>query len=238
MNFIFDLYGTLIDIWTDESSEAFWRSVCSLISLDGDDWNALKTHYSVLCVEKKRDKFHEIDLIEVFSEIIASHNAKISANELATAFRNLSMKRLRLFPSVKETLKELRTFGAGVYLLSNAQECFTRAELEDTGLLELFDGIILSSKEGVKKPSGRIFDRAFVQFGISPNDSYYVGNDLYDDVYGASRVGIKTIYIKTEQSGEYDATKLPSPDYIAIDHSDLSKILISLASENKIHFNA
>ena len=237
MNFIFDLYGTLIDIWTDESSEEFWRNVCSLLSLDGDGWQTLKSQYSALCVAKKRDKFHEINLNEVFSEIIASHNAKITANELATAFRSLSMKRLRLFPAVKETLRELRTSGAGVYLLSNAQECFTRAELEKMELCELFDGISLSSEEGVKKPSERIFDRAFVKFGISPNDSYYVGNDLYDDVYGASRVGMKTVYIKTEQSGEYDKANLPSPDYIAVDHRELSEILISLASK-KIQFNS
>lgn len=231
MNFIFDLYGTLIDIWTDESGEDFWRGVCSLLSLDGDGWQTLKSQYSSLCAEKKRDKFHEIDLSEVFSEIIASHDAKISANELATAFRRLSMKRIGLFPAVKETLETLHTLGAGVYLVSNAQSCFTRAELGASGLLGSFDGVILSSEVGVKKPSERIFELAFARFGITPGNSYYVGNDLYDDVYGASRVGIKTVYIKTEQSGEHEKADLPSPDYVAADHYELSKILISLASE-------
>lgn len=129
MNFIFDLYGTLIDIWTDEWGEDFWRGVCSLLSLDGDEWQTLKSQYSSLCAAKKRDKFHEIDLSEVFSEIIASHDAKISADELATAFRRLSMKRIGLFPAAKETLEALHALGAGVYLVSNAQSCFTREEL-------------------------------------------------------------------------------------------------------------
>ena len=231
MNFIFDLYGTLIDIWTDESSEEFWRSICSLLSLDGNEWNALKTQYSALCASKKREKYHEIDLSEVFAEIIASNNAEISKKDLATAFRHLSMRRFLLFPTVKETLDELRRLGAGVYLVSNAQGCFTRSELEATGLLRLFDGIILSSEEGVKKPSEIIFERAFVRFGIDAQNSYYVGNDLYDDVYGANRGGIKTVYINTEQSGKYDEADLPSPDYIALDHYQLSNILISLASE-------
>ena len=34
------------------------------------------------------------------------------------------------------------------------------------GLYELFDGIILSSEDGVKKPLERIFEIAFTRFGI------------------------------------------------------------------------
>lgn len=231
MNFIFDLYGTLIDIWTDESSEDFWRGICVLLNTDGDEWQTLKSEYSGLCTAKKREKYHEIDLIEVFSEMIASHKADISPNELATSFRRLSIRRLGLFPAVKETLEELRTLGAGVYLVSNAQSCFTREELKATGLHDLFDGIILSSEEGVKKPSERIFNIVAKRFGINFVDSYYVGNDLYDDVEGASRVGLKTVYVETEQSGKYDELELTDPDYVVSDHYELRKTLIHLASK-------
>ena len=47
---------------------------------------------------------------------------------------------------------------------------------------------------------------------------------------------MKTVYINTEQSGKYDEADLPYPDYIALDHYQLSNILISLASE-KIHYS-
>ncbi|MBR5774174.1 MAG: phosphoribosylformylglycinamidine synthase subunit PurQ, partial [Clostridia bacterium] len=45
-----------------------------------------------------------------------------------------------------------------VYLLSNAQSCFTINELKECGLYDLFDGIIISSDVGRKKPYGEIFD--------------------------------------------------------------------------------
>ena len=36
MNFIFDLYGTLIDIWTDESREELWEGMALLLG-DGEE---------------------------------------------------------------------------------------------------------------------------------------------------------------------------------------------------------
>ena len=35
MNYVFDLYGTLVDIWTDESLPELWEGVASLIG-DGE----------------------------------------------------------------------------------------------------------------------------------------------------------------------------------------------------------
>ena len=101
------------------------------------------------------------------------------------------------------------------------------------GLYELFDGIILSSEDGVKKPLERIFEIAFTRFGIYKDNSYYVGNDLHDDVFGASRVGLKTVYIETEQSGKYDDPPLPDPDYFASNHYELWQTLTCPASCNK-----
>ena len=153
--------------------------------------------------------------------------AKSRAQTLADEFRRLSMVRIKAFHGVKTMLRELRKVG-GVYLLSNAQACFTRKELADTGLISLFDGIIISSEVGVKKPSERVFEIAFDTFGISPADSIYVGNDMRDDILGASSVGMKSAYIHTEQSGSYDY-RLPTPDYIAKNHFELKRILLSLA---------
>lgn len=233
MNFLFDLYGTLADIWTDEELPRLWQGVCLLLGEDVNEWANVKKEYATLCKEKKKSKYHEPDLYEVFSDMIEKRGVGISSAELAISFRRLSIIRLKLFPRIKELLTELRNLGAGVYLVSNAQACFTRPELDELGITRHFDSIVLSSEEGVKKPSAEIFRIAFERFGISAEDSYYVGNDMHDDVYGASGVGLKTVYIKTEQSGIYDEDELPAPDIVAKDHEDLYNILTSIASSNK-----
>lgn len=229
MNFVFDLYGTLVDIKTDESPASFWRSVCRELGTSRLLWRSVRREYLSLCRAKKESEEHEIELLDVFGEMLRNRGRPESdAQRLALAFREASTEKLKLFSGVKEMLLSLREAGAGVYLLSNAQSCFTRHEIELLGIDSLFDGIIISSEVGVKKPSEKIFRIAFERFGISACDSVYVGNDLRDDVLGATAVGMRTVYIRTEQSGEYPSLTLPSPTYVASDHDELSQLLLSL----------
>lgn len=232
MNFVFDLYGTLIDIWTDESRPELWEGVALLIG-DGEERAAeVREEYLTLCREAKREESYEIDLLLVFEKMLESRGVdKSVAPSLASEFRRLSMVKLERFPGVKEMLLDVKRAGGRVYLLSNAQSCFTIDELRATELYDLFDGILISSDVGVKKPSHRIFDIAFTRFGISAGDSVYVGNDLRDDILGASGVGMRTVYIKTEQSGRYPELNLPCPTYEVSNHREMKSLLLSLLTK-------
>ncbi len=234
MNFIFDLYGTLADIWTDEGKAEVWRSLSEALRGCRRRYKFAKEQYASLCAAEKKYEGHEFDLLKVFEKMLLSEGKDTSfAGQVAHNFRDASMIRLSLFPHVMEMLSGLRARGAGVYLLSNAQSCFTRRELDTLGIAELFDGIIISSEVGWKKPHKEIFDIAFEKFGICAEDSFYVGNDMMDDILGATGAGMRTVYIETEQSRNYDVESLPSPTFIAKDHEDLKKILFSLAEGAK-----
>ncbi len=226
MNYIFDLYGTLIDIWTDESRAELWSGVADF--LGESDPGAVKAEYLELCRAAHRGGLHEIDLLFVFETMLITRDMdKGRAGELARLFRRLSMVYIKVFHGVKSMLKALRRQGS-VYLLSNAQSCFTVDELRDTGLYDFFDGIVISSDVGVKKPSQEIFEIAFEKFGIEREESVYVGNDLRDDVLGAMGFGIPTVYIKTAQSGEYPELDIPSPTYVVKNHREMKKLIMSL----------
>lgn len=230
MNFLFDLYGTLADIKTDEELNSLWFGFAWL--LGESDFKSVKEEYHAICkkyADAREHKFVEFDLLKVFEEMLENRGAdKAKAIALAREFRVLSRQKLRLFPYIVEILEGLRERGAGVYLVSNAQSCFTRAELDELGITELFDGILISSEAGVKKPCREIFDIAFERFNLVASNCFYVGNDLHDDVLGASSIGLKTVYIETEQSGKYPEITV-SPDYIAKDHEDMKNILFELA---------
>ena len=143
------------------------------------------------------------------------------------------MVRLKTFDGVENMLKELKKQGR-VYLVSNAQSCFTIDELRTTGLYDLFDGILISSDVGVKKPFPDIFRLAFEKFGITPEESIYIGNDMRDDILGASRVGMKTMYIETPQSGSYPDLDLPEPTYTVKNHLEMKMLLLSLDKSFKV----
>lgn len=233
-NFLFDLYGTLIDIKTDEYSAAFWQGISKILLQTEGRGGELKERYATLCnAEKaKLPPLGEINLLAVFRNLLCEYGQPASyAEEFALQFRKLSLRRCRPFAGVKEMLSALRERGAGVYLLSNAQACFTHAEISACGLEPYFHGVLLSSEAGWKKPSPAFFEAAFSRFALSPESCLYVGNDLCDDVGGAHAVGMKCVYIHSRQSGKYDGA--PTPDVQAKNRNDLKRILLSACDFHK-----
>lgn len=230
MNFLFDLYGTLADIKTDEEMQSLWFGFSWL--LGESDTQKVKDEYHAICKrlsDERAHKFVEFDLLHVFEEMLNNRGAdKSKAGEVAREFRLLSRQKLRLFPCVIEILKGLKERGAGVYLVSNAQACFTADELDELGLTPLFDGILISSDAGVKKPDTEIFSIAFNKFSLDACECFYIGNDLHDDVLGASGAGLKTVYIETEQSGKYPELDIV-PDYKVETHEQMRDLLFCLA---------
>ena len=230
MNFLFDLYGTLADIKTDEELQSLWFGFAWL--LGESDVKKVKDEYLEICKkhsDARTHKFVEFDLLRVFEKMLENRGAsKEKAHEVAREFRLLSRQKLRLFPCVVEILKGLKERGAGVYLVSNAQSCFTLDELDELGITPLFDGILISSDAGVKKPCTEIFDIAFDKFSLKREECFYVGNDLHDDVLGASGAGLKTVYIETEQSGKYPELNV-SPDFVVSEHEEMKELLFKLA---------
>ena len=229
MNYIFDLYGTLVDIKTDEESADVWQTACELLGESPDEWRRVRELYAKLCRSRVTVPEAEFDLCEVFSDMLAKYGkSRGDMGELAWSFREASTRKLRLFPGVIKQLGELRKKG-GVYLLSNAQSCFTRRELDMLGLTPLFDGIIISSEVGIKKPSKDVFELALERFKLKKSECIYVGNDMRDDILGASRTGLMTAYVPTEQSGSYPELNIPEPTYSAKDHTELWRILYGLS---------
>lgn len=212
-NYLFDLYGTLVDIHTDEEKDALWQKISALLETEGVCFapEKLKERYfsQVALLEaqarRQRGVGAEIDIGPVFASFLAEagREGDIEAvARLAKAFRLFSLEKLRLFPGAAEMLTRLRQQGKGVYLLSNAQELFTLPELEKLDLLQYFDGIVISSMEGFKKPDRRLYRIALERFSLKAEATVMVGNDDKADCWGAHDVGMDSMYVFTEQSPE------------------------------------
>jgi putative hydrolase of the HAD superfamily len=80
------------------------------------------------------------------------------------------------------------------------------------GLLGYFDPIIVSGDYGFRKPDVRLFEAALNRMKLNCSEVLFVGNDLYRDVHGPQKLGIKTVLFK---SGESKPDKEhAAPDYI------------------------
>ena len=196
-NVVFDFYGTLIDISTDESKEGFFEAVeeafKDIKSFDGK----LKEKYISLCLEKQKE-VEEIELLDVFKELYDVDDEM--ASKIALKFRLLSTNKMRLYRGVKKLLKWLNKHEYNVYLLSNAQSCFTVPEMNMLGIVDYFNKRYLSSDYGVKKPNPKFFNRLIDDNNLVKEETVMIGNDANCDIKGAKNVGLKAIYMETETS--------------------------------------
>ncbi len=214
-DYIFDLYGTLADICTDEGPSVFWEGAAADAEAFGAQYTgeALRREYLRLCADEVRlraktepevpEAYVEPELLNVFVRLLPEG---AYAAGFARAFRRRSTLWIRPMPHALETLDALRNSGARTFLLSNAQSCFTNFELEKLGLRDRFDGIVLSSDAGMKKPYRGLFELLLSRYGIDRKTAVMVGNDAVADIAGAEGAGLMSRYIHTWQSGERPGT--------------------------------
>ena len=209
-NYVFDFYGTLADIRTNEEDPWLWEKMSEIYTALGAAYEPRELQCTFRRLEQEEKERlgtenGEPDLTKVFALLYHGKNASCDASRArmtAVTFRALSRQFLRAYDGVEELLGELRKRGKRIYLLSNAQTDFTRPEIEMLGLTHYFDGIILSSEQGCKKPSPAFFRRLLEQYGLEPSESIMIGNDEAADIAGAQSVGMDTLYIHTEISPE------------------------------------
>ncbi len=72
-------------------------------------------------------------------------------------------------------------------MLPNAQRIFTEYELFYLKIHDCFDGILISSSCGVKKPDERFFRILLERYQIKPGEPLMIGNDLTTDIKGTNR---------------------------------------------------
>ena len=234
-NYIFDLYGTLIDIKTNENKPYLWQKVADFYRFHGADYTPqeLKKEYEKLCMEegeKIQDvEWAEIQIEKVFLKLFEEKGvqADISlATHIGEMFRILSTKYLRLYDGVIDFLKELKQKGKKIYLLSNAQYIFTIPEMKALKIHDYFDGIVISSTEECKKPDPKFFDIVINRYNLKKEESIMIGNDSITDIKGANDAGLKSLYIHANISPEIKGELLSDYSIMDGDFRKVSKLIL------------
>ncbi|MBU2766660.1 HAD family hydrolase [Acidithiobacillus ferrivorans] len=222
---LLDLYGTLINIETNEEMEDVYRGISHYLTYHRVFMNRreVRERYFAILKEQKRqspEKYPEINVEGIWHTLLVQENSKPLkgreklARELARLHRGLSRTRLERYDGVKRTLKSIQES----YLMatvSDAQRCFALPEMRVLGIKKYFDVRIISGDYGYRKPDPRLFAMAVEQLEVAPHEAIYVGNDMYRDIYGAQQAGLKTIFVDSNQgSKSYGDVE---PDYYARD---------------------
>ena len=206
-NYIFDLYGTLIDIHTEEGEKKLWKALAKYYRQHGAFYFAggIRRGYHKY-VDEELEKAEEIQVEKVFAKLYEDkgvESSEILIAETCRFFRDTSTYHLRLYEWSLPILEKLKANGKKVYLLSNAQRSFTYHEMEKLDIVKYFDKIYISSDHGVKKPNPKFFQILMEAEGIDAKECLFLGNDQTCDILGAQAVGMDTWYVHTNCSPEY-----------------------------------
>ncbi len=133
-----------------------------------------------------------------------------------------SVEHMACRPAFPETIEALRGLEGRVKLavFSNADEAFLRPLVEATGVT--WDLVASSESSKVYKPAEAAFRHILDMLSVDPRDAWYVGDHLFDDVLGAHRTGMTTVWIN--RTGN-PCDSEPAPDVEITDLRELSTLL-------------
>lgn len=212
---IFDLYGTLVDIHTEENA-AVWEKTALYYGFYGARYTGpeLEAAYRALVAQgeaaagQSYECFPELQIETVFARLFRQKGVAAGAEALgvsaAQLFRVLSLEYVRLYPGVRQALAALRADGHRLWLLTNAQRVFTAYELRLLGLESCFDGMYISSDYSCRKPDARFFETLLVGQNLPRAGCLMIGNDRSTDIAGANAAGIDSLYLHTNLSPVQD----------------------------------
>ena len=95
-------------------------------------------------------------------------------------------------------LQGVKDMGLRIGLISNTGMTpgFTfRSYMEERGLLSYFHTLTFSDEVKLAKPSSEIFMMTLRSLGATPEQAIHVGDHVLNDVVGAKRCGLKTVWI-------------------------------------------
>jgi putative hydrolase of the HAD superfamily len=100
----------------------------------------------------------------------------------------------RPFPEVIQTLHRLRDGGIKLGIVSNGSTAVQEAKITQLGLSALVDAVLISEREGIRKPDPKIFHLALARLGAEASEAWFVGDNPDDDIAGALAVGLRTFW--------------------------------------------
>lgn len=174
----------------------------------GQFTNAFINHY-VGHVETTQEIFDRIidldqdgykDKHELFSELLDELPWKVRPEhvELMDFYAEQYVKNAVLMDGALEVITHLRkTYKTG--LITNGKTNIQYGKIDQLGIRENFDLILVSEEVGIKKPDPRIYELALNKLHIQPEECLFIGDHPVNDVEGAVKAGIPAIWMKVNQ---------------------------------------
>ncbi len=202
----FDLYGTIIDIKTNEYDDSVYETLSRYLSyhsfiIPPDELK--ESYFSGIQkdMQNSKEKYPEVDVYKIFFDILQKYGKKkcpkYFVTNIALLFRSLTIKHFEIFDGLYNVIGTIAK-KYKIAIISDAQWIFAEPEMSMLEIDQLFDTKILSSRMGFKKPDIRLFNYAMEKLGVKPEEAIYIGDNPFKDLAGAKNAGMGFILYRSE----------------------------------------
>ncbi|WP_102272573.1 HAD family hydrolase [Cytobacillus massiliigabonensis] len=213
---VFDLDGTLLN--RDASLKNF---------LD-EQYKRLYQYLGHIQIEKYTSRFIELDQRGyvgkdlVYQQLIGEFNISgISQESLHQDYINEFSSCCVPFSNLLNILESLKERSIRLGIITNGKGKFQMDNIKALGIESYFDAILISEREGIKKPNPEIFKKAISKLDAAAYESMYVGDHPENDVLGSKNIGMSAVWKKDMYWGHAEA------DFVINDLMELLKIVES-----------
>ena len=227
---LFDLDDTIV-AW-DAVTDQVWAEVCHnyaprVSGLEANKlFNEIKRANEWYYSDPERLRWGRTNLYTSRREVVslALSHLGISdpdfATRIADSYSEEKEKTAFILPGVIDTLKYLINRSIRLVLASNGTSEIQHRKIERLGLASFFDFILIEGDFGIGKPDERFFWHILNQLNIYPSEAWMVGDRLDQDIGGAQRVGIYSVWVDWKAEGLPESTSV-QPDRIIKTLSEL-----------------
>ena len=193
--FVFDAYGTLLDVDAaarEAAAEPGMEALKENWLPIAKGWRERQLRYSWLCsMMGKYDDFWELT-IRALDTTLEEH--ALASNDKVRA-RLLSLySELSAYQEVPEVLANLKAAGHRLAVLSNASPSMLVKALDAAGISEWFDELLSVDVLKCYKPTPAVYQLIPERFDCKPSDVTFLSSNNWD-VSGAGAFGFKTIWV-------------------------------------------
>ena len=140
-----------------------------------------------------RDLFR--DTLAEFAEQFETDVNEEVAERFESAQRQAVIDHLPLREDCHDTLRELKSRGLYLSIVSNIDDDYLQPLVDKHGLQEWLDHWTSSEEAQSCKPHAAIYHYCLDKADLGVNDALFVGDSLHHDVAGASGVGMRSVRI-------------------------------------------
>lgn len=215
---LFDLDETLLDRTTSLRAflaDQFKRYAGQLGNVALEEWSE-----RFLALDQRGHVHKKI----VYPMILAEFGGELESEHALFTDYALRCSAFALpFDAMTSTLAAIRSLGLRVGIITNGETEFQTKHIEALNLHHSMDVILISQREGLRKPDAALFHRAADHLNVSVKRCLFVGDNPVADILGAAAAGMQTAWFRGEMDWPMDQPRNPG---VTIQRLDEIQILL------------